>query len=69
MNRIILISLFLFACFHGITQPKTVVYHLTVSDTTVSYTGKMRKAIAINGQIPAPILYFTEGDTAEIHVR
>lgn len=45
-----------------------VRYDLVISDTVVNYTGKERKAIAINGQLPAPTLYFTEGDTAEIHV-
>lgn len=49
--------------------PKTIRYDLYVSDTTVNYTGKPRKAIAINGSIPAPVLYFTEGDTAEIYVH
>lgn len=47
----------------------TVRYDLTITDTVVNYTGKDKKAIAINGQVPAPTLYFTEGDTAEIHVH
>jgi FtsP/CotA-like multicopper oxidase with cupredoxin domain len=46
-----------------------VIYHLYISDTTVNYTGKTRPAQAINGTIPAPTLYFTEGDTAEIYVH
>jgi FtsP/CotA-like multicopper oxidase with cupredoxin domain len=46
-----------------------VIYHLYLSDTTVNYTGKSRPALAINGSIPAPTLYFTEGDTAEIYVH
>ncbi len=46
---------------------KTVRYDLYVGDTLVNYTGKTRKAIAINGSIPAPVLEFTEGDTAEIY--
>lgn len=29
----------------------------------------MRKALALNGQIPAPALHFTEGDTAVIRVH
>jgi FtsP/CotA-like multicopper oxidase with cupredoxin domain/uncharacterized Zn finger protein (UPF0148 family) len=45
---------------------KTVVYHLYVRDTMVNYTGKQKRAIAINGTIPSPALTFTEGDTAEI---
>lgn len=48
---------------------KTVRYDLFVKDTMVSYTGKNVKAIAINGHIPAPTLYFTEGDTALIYVH
>lgn len=48
---------------------KTVVYHLYVRDTVVNYTGKAKHAIAINGSIPAPILTFTEGDTAEIYLH
>lgn len=48
---------------------QTVTYDLYVNDTIVNYTGKNRKALAINGQIPAPTLYFTEGDTAVIKVH
>ncbi|AWG25106.1 copper oxidase [Flavobacterium kingsejongi] len=47
----------------------TKEYDLYVRDTVVNYTGKSVKAIAINGQIPAPTLYFTEGDTAVIRVH
>lgn len=50
-------------------QGKTVRYDLYVTDTTVNFTGKKRHAYAINGQIPAPVLYFTEGDTAEIYLH
>lgn len=46
-----------------------VEYHLYVNDTIVNYTGHRRKALAINGQIPAPTLWFTEGDSAVIHVH
>jgi FtsP/CotA-like multicopper oxidase with cupredoxin domain len=46
-----------------------VEYHLYVKDTTVNYTGRRRKALAINGQIPAPTLRFTEGDSAVIYVH
>lgn len=51
------------------SPPKTVRYDLYVADTTVNFTGKPKHAIAINGTIPAPTLYFTEGDTAEIYVH
>lgn len=48
---------------------KLVKYHLYVKDTLVTYGGKPRRAIAVNGQIPMPTLTFTEGDTAEIMVH
>lgn len=48
---------------------KTVRYDLYVKDTVVNFTGKKKRAIATNGQIPAPTLTFTEGDTAEIYLH
>jgi len=53
----------------NIYQGKKVEYDLYVTDTMVNFTGKRRHAIAINGHIPAPILEFTEGDTAIIRVH
>lgn len=49
--------------------PHTVVYHLYIADTMVNFSGKTKRAIAVNGQIPMPVLTFTEGDTAEIYVH
>ena len=49
--------------------PRTVVYHLYVRDTIVTFGKKPKRAIAVNGQIPMPTLTFTEGDTAEIWVH
>lgn len=48
---------------------KKIVYDLFVTDTMVNFTGKHRHAIAINKQVPAPILEFVEGDTAIIRVH
>ncbi|WNM17984.1 multicopper oxidase family protein [Flavobacterium capsici] len=47
---------------------KTVRYDLHLRDTIVNFSGKEKRAIAANGQIPMPTLTFTEGDIAEIHV-
>ena len=47
---------------------KVVRYDLHVRDTIVNFSGKEKRAIAVNGQIPMPTLTFTEGDIAEIHV-
>jgi hypothetical protein len=49
--------------------PKLVRYDLYIKDTVVNFTGKPKRAIAVNGQIPMPTLTFTEGDTAEIYVH
>lgn len=48
---------------------KTVRYDLFVKDTLVNFTGKAARAIATNGKLQAPTLYFTEGDTAEIYLH
>lgn len=52
-----------------LAPPRTVRYDLFIRDTVVNFTGKNRRAIATNGQIPMPTLTFTEGDTAEIYVH
>jgi len=60
--------LFLLFIQSNIAQ-KVVRYDLYVQDTIVNFTGKSRRAIAVNGMIPMPTLTFTEGDTAEIYVH
>ncbi len=57
------------ASAQSIPGPATVRYDLFVADTLVNFTGKPRRAIAVNGQLPMPTLEFFEGDTAEIHVH
>jgi CopA family copper-resistance protein len=42
--------------------------NLTVGYKTVYFAGKTIKAIAVNNQIPAPTLYFKEGDHVTINV-
>ena len=48
---------------------KIVHYDLYIKDSTVNFSDKEKRAIAVNGQIPMPTLTFTEGDTAEIVVH
>jgi FtsP/CotA-like multicopper oxidase with cupredoxin domain len=52
-------------------EAKTVHYDLTAREKVVNLSGKetVDFAIAINDQIPAPTLEFTEGDDAEIIVK
>jgi hypothetical protein len=69
--RNIVVYILLLVCLYGTAyaqregRPKNVRYDLYVKDTLVNFTGKKKRAIAINGSIPAPTLVFTEGDTAE----
>ena len=66
--NLLVITVLLFSI--GTVQAQTVVhYDLTITDTIVNFSGKEKKAIAVNGQIPMPTLTFTEGDTAEIVVH
>ncbi len=44
-------------------------YHLNIDEQTVNITGKPLKRITVNGQFPAPLLEFEEGDEAVIHVH
>ena len=44
-------------------------YHLTIDEGMVNVTGKPLKRIIVNGQFPAPLLEFEEGDDAVIHVH
>lgn len=67
MKKIIIIFLFLGTL--SIEAQNIVRYDLYVRDTIVNFTGKEKRAIAVNGQIPMPTLTFTEGDIAEIYVH
>ncbi|MYE07553.1 MAG: multicopper oxidase domain-containing protein [Oligoflexia bacterium] len=52
----------------NLKESDTITYHLTVDYKIVNFTGKDRKAMVINGSLPAPTLYFKEGKKAVIHV-
>ncbi len=63
---------FLCCCLMAQFSPsfaKTVEYDLYVRNAPVNFTGVTRPAMTINGSIPGPVLYFTEGDTAVIRVH
>lgn len=73
MQKFLFIFAFIVIPFYNFAQQPDSshydIYHLTISDTEVNYTGRSVKAIAVNGQIPAPTLYFKEGDTALVYVH
>ena len=47
---------------------KAKTYRLTVDYGEVNFTGQNKTAMLINGQLPAPTLYFEEGEKAIIYV-
>lgn len=70
MKRFLLTVIVLLSYYFAFSQaPHTVRYDLYVSDSMMHNHGKMIHAMVINGGIPAPVLTFTEGDTAEIYVH
>ena len=44
------------------------VYDLTIGTTNVNITGQPREALTVNGQLPAPLLRFKEGEDVTINV-
>lgn len=47
----------------------TTEHTLVIDHQSVNITGKSVEKITVNGGIPGPVLEFTEGDTAVIHVE
>ena len=43
-------------------------FDLTIGETPVNVTGRMRPATAVNGSVPAPTLRWREGDTVTLRV-
>src|SRR5689334_14292745 len=43
-------------------------FHLTIDELPVNYTGAARRAVAVNGQVPAPLLRKRQGDAVTIRV-
>lgn len=64
-------SLMLGLCVFSSTWAFAAVkeYHLTIAEATINLTGKPVKRITVNGQFPAPLLEFEEGDEAVIRVH
>ena len=64
----LLFSICFVAILSSFASAQNVVrYDLKIDEKDVNYSGKIVKAVAINGQVPAPTLTFTEDDIAKIH--
>jgi len=72
MNTTTRLALILTTALFAITTTRataaTVEYNLTIDEKIVDFTGSTRRAMAVNGSIPAPTLTFREGDFARIRV-
>ncbi|RZG79822.1 copper resistance system multicopper oxidase [Acinetobacter sp. WCHAc060033] len=66
-SKSIVVAVALFSSTWGFAAVKE--YHLTIDEGMVNVTGKSLKRITVNGQFPAPLLEFEEGDDAVIHVH
>ncbi len=53
----------------AIAQTDTTIHRLTLRQEKVNKAGKEVTGMTINGEIPGPILRFTEGDYAVIYVK
>lgn len=70
-SRSVLLIVFAMLAWVSTARAKTVRYELSVQPVETNLSGKKTVdfALAVNGQIPAPTLEFTEGDDAEIVVK
>lgn len=55
--------------FHSNAQTDTTEYRITISEKILNISGKNRRALAIDGQIPGTTLRFKEGGYAVIFVK
>ncbi len=67
LSHILLIGVGLFSSTWVMAAVKE--YDLTIAEQTVNITGKPVERITVNGQFPAPLLEFEEGDEAIIRVK
>lgn len=44
-------------------------FDLSIDELAVDFTGHRRRAVAVNGSLPAPVLRWREGDTVTLRVR
>ena len=44
-------------------------FDLTIGETPMNFTGRVRNAVTVNGSLPAPLLRWREGTTVNLRVR
>ena len=68
-SNILASALIALAMLTSNTHAEVREYHLTIAEGSVIIDGTARKALTINGTVPGPVLRFTIGDEAVIHVH
>jgi FtsP/CotA-like multicopper oxidase with cupredoxin domain len=62
-----------FGADDGIASSRAVLsgseFDLTIGELRVNFTGATRRATVVNGQLPAPLLRWRQGDTVTLRVR
>jgi len=66
---LLLLSLPAIILFYANARAAVVEYDLEIAWQKITINHKSGEGMTINGTIPGPTLYFTEGDTARIRVR
>ena len=66
---LLLAVLSIFTLIASLVHAKTVEYDLEIAWQEISIHNKKAEGMTINGDIPGPTLYFTEGDLARIKVH
>ncbi len=54
---------------HAMTSLQGDRFELEIGETAVNFSGQPARATTVNGSLPAPTLYWREGDTVELTVR
>jgi hypothetical protein len=70
MRRLCLLLAALTALSLGLPGARALAaeYDLVIDETVVTVTGKPKRAIAVNGTVPGPVLRFKEGEDVVVRV-
>ncbi|HIJ50571.1 MAG TPA: multicopper oxidase domain-containing protein [Nitrospinae bacterium] len=66
MKKRIMIQIFLLLLCANFVFAEKVEYKINIDYKIINLTGKIIKAMALNGSIPGPTSRFREGDSAKI---
>jgi FtsP/CotA-like multicopper oxidase with cupredoxin domain len=65
----LLLTIVLLSPTPAVSNEEVATRELTISTSTVNFTGTPVEALTVNGSVPGPTLHFREGQIARIHVH